>query len=101
MKPLGRARTRQRVRAPPRLERRAVAPTGVGANDQGTGAFDPMAMSELPDIYEDLLYKEEQERLAAALAAADDGATDGGRTFLDLVEARLAASTAEDPGSAA
>ncbi|KAH8094261.1 hypothetical protein JL720_4254 [Aureococcus anophagefferens] len=47
---------------------------------------------DLPMIYEDLLYEEEQERLAQELAA-QDAAADNEITFLDMVEARLANAT--------
>ena len=72
------------------VEAKGAAPAPT--HDPGTGAFDPMALSDLPMIYEDLLYEEEQERLAQELAA-QDAAADNEITFLDMVEARLANAT--------
>ena len=72
------------------VEAKGAAPAPT--HDPGTGAFDPMALSDLPMIYEDLLYEEEQERLAQELAA-QDAAGENEITFLDMVEARLANAT--------
>ena len=52
------------------------APPGA-LTDLGTGAFDSMAIKDLPDIVEDVMYRDEQERLA--LEAAEEDAAERAR----------------------
>ncbi|KAJ8603740.1 hypothetical protein CTAYLR_000260 [Chrysophaeum taylorii] len=75
------------------LERYAKPPIGVTEEDAGIGAFDPMVVDELPMIYEDVLYQEEQERQAATLLQEEEEKKAGGRSLIDIVEARLADAT--------
>ncbi|KAH8085619.1 hypothetical protein JL720_7609 [Aureococcus anophagefferens] len=67
-------------------------PMGAGGADLGTGAFDPMSIHELPMVYEDILYMEEQERLLAEIAA-EAKENEEGHGLLDMVEARLKNAT--------
>mmetsp|Transcript_9637 Transcript_9637/g.30891 ORF Transcript_9637/g.30891 Transcript_9637/m.30891 type:complete len:1963 (-) Transcript_9637:92-5980(-) len=75
------------------LERLEKPPIGIPAEDTGIGAFDPMIAAELPEIYEDVLYRQEQERIAAEMLKEEDERRAAGRSFIDIVEARLADAT--------
>ncbi|KAJ1447382.1 hypothetical protein M885DRAFT_451451 [Pelagophyceae sp. CCMP2097] len=72
--------------------------SGLVRSDGGTGAFDAMAISDLPMILEDMLFEEAQLQLALDLAAKEASEAKRGSSFLDMVEARLSAATREAPG---
>ncbi|KAJ1449086.1 hypothetical protein M885DRAFT_622839 [Pelagophyceae sp. CCMP2097] len=80
------------------LERYGASPRGYAGADTGVGAFDPSVSNQLPQIYEDVLFEEEMRLRAVALEA--DAAAElkraGGRSYMDMLSARLASATDED-----
>lgn len=75
------------------LERYDKPPIGASGEDAGVGAFDPMVVSDLPDVYEDVLYMQDQERIAAEMLREEEEKAAHGRSFIDIIEARLANAT--------
>eukprot|EP00633_Aureoumbra_lagunensis_P005480 CAMPEP_0197308502 /NCGR_PEP_ID=MMETSP0891-20130614/6865_1 /TAXON_ID=44058 ORGANISM="Aureoumbra lagunensis, Strain CCMP1510" /NCGR_SAMPLE_ID=MMETSP0891 /ASSEMBLY_ACC=CAM_ASM_000534 /LENGTH=1990 /DNA_ID=CAMNT_0042792899 /DNA_START=20 /DNA_END=5992 /DNA_ORIENTATION=+ len=81
------------VRMQYELERYEKPPLGGTAEDSGIGAFHPMIVTELPMVYEDYLYQQEQERAAEELLLKEEEEREGRRGILSSLSARFKHAT--------
>ena len=65
------------------LARRESAVVGDDYQDSGVGAFDSLIDQALPEIHEDVTYREEQERIAEEIEHEQHEVREQGRAVVD------------------
>jgi len=75
------------------LERHEKPPVGSSLEDTGTGAFHPMVVTDLPEVYEDVLYQREQDEMAEKLMLREEEEKEGKRGLLASLSAKFRHAT--------